>query len=183
MKHCVELNDVCQMDREEGNFMNDETELNEFGEELPEALKPTLRMRFGPVPDVPSSVDEAILTDARKHFEQHGPAALRLTKRRRVAMWQWTAIGSTVAAACVVFFAMQPQPQQPERSFAAKSNAVFADTELKSDVDRNGRVDILDAFVMARHIRSGQDKSYDINRDGRFDKLDIDMVAREAVKL
>ena len=94
-----------------------------------------------------------------------------------------------MAAACVLFFAMKQQQPQLENSFAARSNAVSADAELASvapltsDVDLNGSVDILDAFAMARQIRSGRDKSYDINHDGRFDQLDIDIVAREAVKL
>jgi len=164
--------------------MKDDLEFDEVGEELPDAVKAALGKRFGPSPDVPSNIDQSILADARRHFEQHGPAALRLTKRRRISAWQWTAIGSTVAAVCVVFFAMKPHEPQSENTFAARSAAVVsADPELTSDADHNGRVDILDAFVMARQIRSGQDKSYDINRDGRFDKLDIDMVAREAVKL
>ena len=57
------------------------------------------------------------------------------------------------------------------------------DDELRSDVDLNGRVDILDAFAMARQLRDGSGEARDFNHDGRFDKLDIDLVAREAVKL
>lgn len=169
--------------------MKDDMEFEEINEELPDALKAALRKRFGPVPDIPSNIDLSILADARRHFEQHGPAALRLRKRRRVSLWQWTAIGSTVAAACVLFFAIQTQPPQPKNSFAARSNAASADAELvgdiglTKDVDLNGRVDILDAFAMARQIRSGQNKLYDMNHDGRFDQTDIDIVARESVKL
>ena len=169
--------------------MKEDMDFDEINEELLDAVKSALRNRFGPVPDVPSNIDQSILADARRHFEQHGPAVLRLKKRRRVSVWQWTAIGSTMAAACVLFFAMKQQQPQLENSFAARSNAVSADAELASvapltsDVDLNGRVDILDAFAMARQIRSGRDKSYDINHDGRFDQLDIDIVAREAVKL
>ncbi len=168
--------------------MKDNMEFDQFGEELPDAVKAALHQRFGSVPDIPSSIDQSILADARRHFEQHGPAALRLTKRRRVSVWQWTAIGSTVAAACVLFFAMKPQ-QQSQSGLAARSSAVSpaaeltANAKLTSDVDSSGRVDILDAFAMARQIRSGQDKVYDINHDGQFDETDIDIVAREAVKL
>ncbi len=163
--------------------MNDKMESDEFGEDLPDAVKAALRNRFGSVPEVPSNIDQSILADARRHFEQHGPAALRLTKRRRVSAWQWTAIGSTVAAACVLFFALKPDQLQQVNSFAASSPGVAADAQLTSDVDFNGRVDILDAFAMARQIRSGREKSYDINHDGRFDVTDVDIVAREAVKL
>lgn len=176
-------------DDEEGDVMKDDMEFGETNEELPDALKAALRTRFRPVPDVPSNIDQSILADAKRHFEQHGPLALRLQKRRRVSVWQWTAIGSTVAAACVLFFAVRPQQPQSENSLAARSNAVSADAELTidgeltSDVDLNGRVDILDAFAMARQMRNDPDKPYDINHDGRFDQLDINIVAREAVKL
>ena len=163
--------------------MKDKMESDEFGEDLPDAVKSALRNRFGSVPEVPSNIDQSILADARRHFEQHGPAALRLTQRRRVSAWQWTAIGSTVAAACVLFFALKSDQSQQANTFAAASRGVAADAQLTSDVDFNGRVDILDAFAMARQIRSGREKSYDINHDGRFDVTDVDIVAREAVKL
>ena len=168
---------------EEGDVMKDEMEFDEINEELPDAVKAALRKRFGPVPDVPSDINQSILADAKRHFEQNDPAALRPTKRRRVSVWQWTSIGCTVAAACVLFLAMKAQQPQSEISFAAKSNAVLGDAELTSDVDFNGRVDILDAFAMAREMRSGHAGFRDMNRDGRFDQLDIDIVAREAVKL
>lgn len=161
----------------------DDSEFEDINAEPPDTVKAALRTRFGPVPDVPSNIDQSILADARRHFEQHGPASLRPTRWRRVSKWQWTVLGSSVAAACVLFFAMKAQPPQNEQTFAARSVDESSDAELKSDVDLNGQVDILDAFAMARQIRSGQDMRYDINRDGRFDKLDIDIVAREAVKL
>ena len=158
-------------------------EFDEIGQELPDAVKAALRKRFGPVPDVPSSIDQSILADARRHFEQHGPAALRLTKRRRVSVWQWTAIGSTVAAACVLFFALMPQQPNQAVKIVATSDGSASGEERTSDVDRSGRVDILDAFAMAREMRDGRSGFRDINHDGRFDQLDIDLVAREAVKL
>lgn len=163
--------------------MKDDVGANDTGEEVPDAVKAALRKRFGPVPNVPSNIDQSILADARRHFEQHGPAALRPARWRRVSAWQWTAIGSTVAAACVLFFAMKPQRPQQETSLASKSIAQSADAELTSDVDLNGRVDILDAFAMAREMRSGRGLFRDLNRDGLFDQLDVDLVAQEAVKL
>ncbi len=163
--------------------MKDNMEFDEIGQELPDAVKAALRKRFGPVPDVPSSIDQSILADARRHFQQHGPAALRPTKRRRVSVWKWTAIGSTVAAACVFFFAMTPRQPNQAVNIAATSDAPVPDEEHTSDVDRNGRVDILDAFAMARQLRNGGAEARDFNHDGRFDELDIDLVAREAVKL
>ena len=163
--------------------MNDERKLDDAENGLPDSVKAGLKNRYGPVPAVPSEIDHAILADARRHFEQHGPATLRPARRRRVSAWQWTAIASTVAAACVVLFTLRPPQPNQESRVAARWDASSLDDELRSDVDLNGRVDILDAFVMARQLRDGSTEARDVNHDGRFDGLDIDLVAREAVKL
>ena len=158
----------------EGNSMNNEEEVP-----LPDSVKAALSSRYGTVPSVPAEVDAAILADARQHFQQHGPASQRPRRWRRFATWQWTAIASSIAAACVAFVVWQPQENLNEQ---------FADIgatqqSQNSDVDRNGRIDILDAFVLARQMRDGIGNGHDINHDGRFDQLDIDIVARESVKL
>lgn len=163
--------------------MNERMESGAWDDELPDALKARLQNRFGPMADVPSDVDQAILADARRHFEQHGPAAVHPPKRRRISGWRWATIGSTVAAACVFFYSMTSQPPRQAVNVAAISDAPSPVEELSGDVDLNGRVDILDAFAMARDLRDGRSGVRDINNDGRFDQLDIDLVAREAVKL
>ena len=55
----------------------------------------------------------------------------------------------------------------------------------RHDLDGNGRVNILDAFVLARHVESaavprGQ---WDLNGDGLVDRNDVDLVAMAAVAL
>ena len=146
---------------------------------LPDAMKAALSKRFGSVPNVPAEIDASILADARRHFEQHGPASQRPARWRRVSTWQWTAIASTIAAAGLAFVVWQPQPNHGEQ---------FADTAKVqqfqgSDIDLNGRTDILDAFALARQMRDGVRNGHDMNHDGRFDQLDIEIVARESVKL
>ena len=163
--------------------MNDERKLDDADNGLPDSVRATLKNRYGPVPGVPSEIDNAILADARRHFEQHGPATLRPARRRRVSAWQWTAIASTVAAACVVLLSLRTPRHSTEIDTMAKSDASMMNDDLRSDVDLNGRVDILDAYAMARDIRNGRSGFLDLNHDGLFDQLDIDMVAREAVKL
>ena len=151
--------------------------------DLPEVVRSGLKSRYGPVPEVPSEIDRAILADARQHFEQSRGVTRRLLTRRRFSAWQWTAIATTISAACVAFAIWKPQQSgQPTDVSFAMNSAASADA-FSSDVDLNGRVDILDAFAMARQIRDGDSRARDINHDGRFDQLDIDVVAREAVKL
>jgi hypothetical protein len=53
----------------------------------------------------------------------------------------------------------------------------------RADVDQNGRVDILDAFALARRIQQGTAGGFDFNGDGVVDKLDVDFVATQAVRL
>ena len=53
---------------EEGDVMKEDMDFDEINEELPDAVKSALRNRFGPVPDVPSNIDQSILADARRHF-------------------------------------------------------------------------------------------------------------------
>ena len=163
--------------------MNDERKLDDADNGLPDSVRAALKNRYGPIPAVPSEIDHAILADARRYFEAHGPAILRPAGRRRVSAWQWTAIASTVAAVCVMLFALRPQQPDQDSSVATRSDASSSDGDLRSDVDLNGRVDILDAFSMARQLRDGGAEARDFNHDGRFDGLDIDLVALEAVKL
>ena len=163
--------------------MRNNPEFNDIDNELPESVSAELKNRYGHLPAVPAEIDKAILADARRHFEQHGPATQRPARRRRVSVWQWTAIASAVGAACVMLFTLRPQHPAQNISVATGSQASSSQDDLRSDVDLNGRVDILDAFAMARQFRDGSKEPRDFNHDGRFDELDIDLVAREAVKL
>jgi hypothetical protein len=52
------------------------------------------------------------------------------------------------------------------------------------DLDGNGRVDILDAFAIAREIQSGRNQpEFDINGDGRLTQADVNEIAQRAVTL
>jgi hypothetical protein len=53
------------------------------------------------------------------------------------------------------------------------------------DLNADGRVDILDAFAMARRLETGGEipGDLDLTRDGVVDRRDVDELAREAVSL
>jgi len=59
-----------------------------------------------------------------------------------------------------------------------------AGTQSK-DLDRNGRVDILDAFHLARKLQAGDviPRDLDVNGDGMVNRKDIEAIAVEAVAL
>ena len=139
-------------------------------------LSAELKSFFDPPMPVPSEVDRAVLDRAHKHFVR--PAAAEGGRR----MFRWAGLWRVAAAAAVVILAFsldltkQPEPakDQPELTRAQPT-----------DIDKNGRVDILDAFKLARQIESAgsTERSWDINGDGLVDLNDVDMVAFAAVRL
>lgn len=56
---------------------------------------------------------------------------------------------------------------------------------ISGDEDRSGKVNILDAFALARVIRAGRNPNLrsDMNGDGRVDDQDVDLIAYRAVAL
>jgi len=123
------------------------------------ALAGALRDLQPAAPAVPESVDEAILARAR-------PA---LARRRPLRLLRWAGAVAAAAAALLISLLADWSP-------AARSPL---------DVDRSGRVDILDAFRMAKRIETGPspDPAWDLNHDGRIDRQDVDVVAMAAVKV
>lgn len=144
--------------------------------ELSARLSADLNTLFTPQPSVPPEVDRAILDRAGRHFT--GPSFTPVARRR----FRWIALWKIAAAAAVVIFAFSldltedPAPTL-RRTVVAKAGPV--------DFDNNGRVDILDAFKLARQIEmaSGGGTDLDINGDGLVNRDDIDKVAFAAVSL
>ncbi len=140
---------------------------HKFEANIEELFKP-------PVP-VPPEVDRAVLDQAYKHFRKIPAASGR---RRMYRVWLWRA--AAAAAVIILAFSLDLSKRSErtgERSVSAKAQAV--------DIDHNGRVDILDAFKLARQIESAgpTEKTWDINGDGLVDRHDVDMVAFAAVRL
>jgi hypothetical protein len=74
----------------------------------------------------------------------------------------------------------------PLRRFAQQSVSRSQVTAVTSkDIDRDGRVDILDAFMLARHIEfsTPPKDEWDINHDGAVDRADVDLIAMASVSL
>ena len=129
----------------------------------PPLLLAEVRRVYGRVPEVPAAVDRAILEEARYGFGRR--------RRFRLAT-RWAGAAAAVAAAVVVVV-LNLRPDRPA--------AVLA-----GDVDRSGRVDMLDALALARKVeaRTGTAPAWeDVNGDGALDRADVDRVAAIAVKL
>ena len=108
---------------------------------------------------VPAEVDRAILSLAR--------CRIRANERvKPVVRW----LVRATAAAAVLLVAL----------WVGTSRA-----RLPQDIDGSGRVDILDAFTLARVLdeKRAVERKWDVTGDGKVDRADMDAVAMSAVRL
>jgi hypothetical protein len=130
---------------------------NERKFNLSDKFMEDIKNLYGASAKVPSEVDRAILDKASQ----------KLTRpRTNFHVLRW--IGPAAAAAAIIIIAL-----------------VFVNQSTPADIDRNGRVDILDAFKLAKQIQTENkpDKKWDINGDGLVNQGDVDFVASAAVSL
>ena len=115
---------------------------------------------------VPSSVDVAVLRAARQHFAQPQPRWFRFL--RPWVLWPTLATACLVLAGLAYFASRSAQPQL-----------------AREDLNHDGRVDILDAFQLAREAPAGAQSApaADLNHDGIIDRRDAELIATHAVKL
>ena len=137
-------------------------------------LSADMKALFEPQVGVPPEVDRAVMDRAHKHF-----SAMQSSKGKRLRIhWGWRI--AAAAAVIIIAFSLdltkQPDPKTDSFSIS-KTQAV--------DIDRNGRVDILDAFKLAKQIESAgrTETEWDFNGDGLIDRSDVDVVALAAVRL
>jgi len=136
-----------------------------------------LRALFDPPGPVPQQVDKAILASAgaclrkRKHGTPH----------RLIIPLRWAAVAAAAVIVLGTILYHQAVPTNHQSSIINHQSVA----ERRADIDDNGRVDILDAFRLARDIESrGQaDTKWDLNGDGVVDRKDVDVVAVAAVRL
>ena len=116
---------------------------------------------------VPPAIDAAVLKAARQHLEK--PKHVGFNFR---VWFVWPA----TAAACLAVVGLLHFAGQREKAIPA-----FA----REDINRDGHVDILDAFQLARELRDSPmpEPSLDLNHDGVVDERDADFLAAQVVKL
>jgi len=156
-------------------------------------LSADLNTLFKPQSSVPPEVDRAVMDQANRRFIRRDRPHVFLSKTR-VRVFRGAHIWRIAAAAAVIIFAfsLDLTTQKPgpttDSSLTVEARAV--------DIDRNGRVDILDAFKLARHVESADytkknlspvsstgQAGWDINGDGLVNRKDVDEVAFAAVRL
>jgi preprotein translocase subunit Sss1 len=118
---------------------------------------------------IPPTLDEAVLRAAHRHLNKR-------PKPQWFGFIPWIA----AAAAAIVVLGVIGQFLQTSRS-PQDSGPVLAQEDLNHD----GQVDILDAFTLARQLKTGGKvpPQMDINHDGVVDERDVAAVAARAVSL
>lgn len=160
---------------------NNQKNLNdEFRLKIPEKLREDIKGIYKSSAKVPPEVDRAVLDRACEHFAK---PEFSKTKQRRI---RWTVLWKIAAAAAVIIFAFsldltlnqKVQEQPVMHAIAIQEGGNF-------DIDNNGKVDILDAFALARRIESVNytETQFDMNNDGLINRDDVDEIAKAAVSL
>lgn len=119
---------------------------------------------------VPPTVDEAVLRAAKQRL-----APVRRRSPALFARWfRWLAFATACVLLSAGYWLTRP-------GSLLNRAPVFA----REDLNRDGRVDILDAFLLARHLQSGDkpELNLDLNGDGVVDHRDAETIAAQAVKL
>jgi len=134
-------------------------------------LRQDLRGLFEPPGAVPARVNKIILDQAKQRLVKPRPLIIRL---------RWAAGIAAAAAVIAVGVILYQEPNHQSSIDNYQSVAVG-----RADIDANGRVDILDAFQLARSIeaRGPVAPQWDLNGDGRVDKDDVNLIASAAVRL
>ena len=114
-----------------------------------------------------TALDRRIQAVSRAHFARVG----KLTLIRRLTPF--------AAAAAIVFAMMWMEPPSRPRPGIAQLAV------SREDIDGNGRIDILDAFTLARRLDTAAalQPEWDVTGDGRVDAADVDAIAMAAVRL
>jgi len=137
-------------------------------------LSEDLNSFFKPALCVPPEIDRAIMDRAHQHLVR------RQSARGGRRLLRWAASIAAAAAVIILAFSLNlTQKSGPTTTspFTAQAQAV--------DIDGNGRVDVLDAFRLARYVESTDraEIKWDINGDGLVNRDDVDLVAFAAVRL
>ena len=144
--------------------------------EAPAGLVEALGGLYRAGPAVPVEVDRAILSEARAGY----------ARRRRFWLAARAVGAASAAAAAIVIAVVAYRGRGPAGSgpVAATQGAVSA---VPGDMDGSGRVDILDALVLAKKVQANPagapGSREDVNGDGELDRRDVDRVAEIAVSV
>ena len=140
----------------------------EKGLAAPSKLVSALKRLPKPPVFVPPTVDDAILHAARRHLSSQQKPGFK---------WLLFIRWGFAVAALALLFAITPKLLRRTGSTAPEF--------VREDLNHDGQVDVLDAFALARELKTGAhpNPQLDINGDGAVDDKDVATLAARAVSL
>ena len=151
--------------------MPDEQQPDEAGLNAPPKLVAALKRSQAQPIFIPRAVDDRVLRAAEQHF--HMPAPPRFNWLRLI---RW---GTAAAAIAILALLAGQILRRPPATPLTESSVP------REDINHDGRVDILDAFALARRLQHEErpGPALDINGDGIVDERDVTALAAKAVEL
>ncbi len=141
-------------------------------QDLPE-LSEDLQALFTSNKLPPSQIDQTILHRAEQHLHPLGRS------RTNTKLLRWSGVAVAIAACLMIMFWMNisdtAKQIQPPNMIAVNPK----------DINNNGKVDIMDAFTLAKAIENNKtpQATWDINKDHKINQQDVDAIALAAVQL
>ena len=149
---------------------------------------------------VPPKVDQSILNAAREHLEKTSREPAEQETAGQPWIPKWAPWPAAAASLMLLLFLTLPGEKQALPSALAKTSApsgiIALNQEPSSptkkatkispkDINKDGQVDILDAFTLASRIKAGAaiEENWDINGDGQVNQADVEEISAFAVKL
>ena len=145
---------------------------------------------------VPPKVDQSILNAAREHLEKTSREPAEQETAGQPWIPQWAPWAAAAASLMLLLFLTLPGEKHTSPSALAKASVSAKEVALKQkpsslatmisrkDINKDGQVDILDAFMLASRIQTGAiEENWDINGDGQVNQADVEEISAFAVKL
>ncbi len=145
---------------------------------------------------VPPKVDQSILNAAREHLGGTLREPAEQETARQPWIPQWAPWAAAAASLMLLLFLTLPGEKHTPPSALAKASVSAEKVALKQkpsslatmisrkDINKDGQVDILDAFTLASRIEHRTlEEKWDINGDGQVNQADVEEISAFAVKL
>ena len=185
----ADLFSLCASDAEKG-------EREESLDAPPKLLSALRQLPKEPV-FVPRTIDDALLKAARQHL-----APPQRKNIRWLRLLPWSVATAGFAAAVLLAYPYSKDYFGYGRStFGRSSRSILhgsqnadqtviypqnhASTYARGDLNHDGKVDILDALILAKKLQAVpfNDPTLDLNTDGVLDHRDVEVIAVQAVSL
>lgn len=136
----------------------------------------------------PEALRASLRAEAERRFGVPEPVGADPSPRRPFTLLRGTAWASGLAAAAAGLFLLlkvpssRAEPQGHALAIAEPEGEPLGDHR---DIDRSGRVDIFDAYLVAKAASGGRPTAGmpDLDGDGRVTRADADRIARFAVEV